>query len=245
MSMKNVFAYFKKREGSEVQPSTGAVENPYLTARRTWNDHIGSVVSSRQMWAMLSILALLVALASVGGMAYIGSQSKFVPYVIEVDKLGQAVAVQVAERADPTAARVVHAQLAAFINDARMVTPDIALQKKAVYRVYALLSPNDAATTKMNEWFNGTPDSSPFKRAEKETVSVDIVSVIPQTPETWQIDWQETTRDRSGAVKGPPARMRALITVFIDPPTPKTTAEDIRSNPGGVFVRDFSWSKQV
>ncbi|MDR4515809.1 MAG: VirB8/TrbF family protein [Nitrosomonas sp.] len=34
-----------------------------------------------------------------------------------------------------------------------------------------------------------TESSSPFKRAETQTVSVEIISVIPQSPETWQVDW--------------------------------------------------------
>jgi type IV secretory pathway TrbF-like protein len=50
----------------------------------------------------------------------------------------------------------------------------------------------------MNEWLNGTPDSSPFKRAAKEMVSTEIKTVIPQTPDTWQVEWMETTRDRQG-----------------------------------------------
>jgi type IV secretory pathway TrbF-like protein len=62
--------------------ASAAPENPYLTARRTWNDHVGGVVSSRQTWQVVGILSLLIALAGVGGIIHIGSQSKFVPYVI-------------------------------------------------------------------------------------------------------------------------------------------------------------------
>ncbi|VTU46203.1 conjugal transfer protein TrbF (plasmid) [Variovorax sp. SRS16] len=220
-------------------------ENPYFAARRTWNDHVGGVVSSRQTWQVVGILSMLIALAGVGGMAHIGAQSKFVPYVVEVDRLGQAVAVQQAGRAAPVDERVVHATVAAFVSDARMVTPDIALQRKAVFRLYAFLGPNDPATAKMNEWLNGTADASPFKRAEKETVSIEILSVLPQTPDTWQVDWREVTRDRQGVAKGLPSRMRALVTVFTVPPSTKTTEEQIRNNPMGIYVRDFSWSKQV
>ena len=79
------------------RPRRGEVENPYLAARRTWNEHVGSVVSSRQTWQVVGILSLLIALSAVGGMIHIGSQSKFVPYVVEVDKLGQAVAGSLAE----------------------------------------------------------------------------------------------------------------------------------------------------
>ena len=90
----------------------GEAENPYLAARRTWNDHVGGVVSQRQTWQVIGILSLLIALAGVGGVIHIGSQSKFIPYVVEVDKLGQTVAagpVQAAGKADP---RVIHAAVA-------------------------------------------------------------------------------------------------------------------------------------
>ena len=108
--------------------------NPYLNARRSWNEHVGSVVSSRMAWQIIGILSLLIALVSVAGVVYIGSQSKFVPYIIEVDKLGQAVAVQPAQTASPTNERVIHAYLAAFISDARQVTPDIAMSSWARLR---------------------------------------------------------------------------------------------------------------
>ena len=222
----------------------GENDNPYLSARRTWNDHMRSVQSSRNMWQLLAILCLLIALAGIGGIIYIGSQSKFIPYVVQVNKLGEAIAVSRADRAAVADQRVVHASLASFINDMRLVTPDVALQRKAVFRAYAMLNTNDAATPKANEWFNGTEASSPFKRAETQTVSVDIISVIPQSPETWQVDWLEKVYDRQGHLIEQPFKMRALIRVYHRPPTQSTTEEQIRNNPLGIFIQDFSWSKQ-
>ncbi len=186
----------------------GEAENPYLAARRTWNDHVGSVVSQRQTWQVIGILSLMIALA--------------------------------ADKADQ---RVVHASVSEFINDARIVTPDVALQRKAVFRVYAKLAPNDPATAKMNEWLNGSEDASPFKRAAKEMVSVEIKSVLPQTADTWQVDWVETTRDRQGTVKGLPVTMRPLVTTYAADTTPQTTDEQLRNNPMSIYVRDFSWSR--
>lgn len=230
-------------EATEAAPHNSGLENPYLAARRTWNEHVGSVVSSRQTWQVVGILAMLIALASVGGVIHIGSQSKFIPYVVEVDKLGQTIAagpVTASDKADP---RVIHATVADFISSARMVTPDIALQRKAIFKVYAHLSPNDPATAKMNEWFNGDDEASPFKRAAKEMVNIEIKSVIPQSPDTWQVDWVETTRDRQGTLKGQPETLRALVTVYIAEPTTQTTDEQLRNNPMGIYVRDFSWSR--
>lgn len=223
----------------------GEEENPYLSARRTWNDHLSGLRSARQNWQILAMLSLLIALAGVGGIVHIGSQSKFIPYVIEVDKLGQAAAMAPANPAALADQRVIHSSVAAFIADARLVTPDIALQRKAIFRIYAMLSANDAATAKTNEWLNGTEDSSPFKRAEKTTVSTEVVSVLPQTDDTWQVEWIETERDRQGALKTKPFRMRALVTVYLLPPTSDTKEEQIRNNPLGIYVRDYSWSRQL
>jgi type IV secretory pathway TrbF-like protein len=220
-------------------------ENPYLSARRTWNDLYAASAASRQMWQLIGLLAMMITLAGVGGMIYIGSQSKFVPYVVQVDKLGQAVAVAPAQRAAPADQAVIRASVAAWIADVRLVTPDVALQRKAVFSVYSMLAPNDPATAKTNEWLNGTETSSPFKRAAKETVSIEIDTVLPQTPDTWQIDWIETTRDRQGILKGQPQRWRVLMTVYTVPATPETTEQQMRDNPLGVHVRDFSWSKQL
>ncbi|MES3021687.1 MAG: VirB8/TrbF family protein [Pseudomonadota bacterium] len=220
-------------------------ENPFLAARRTWNDQSAANVASRQLFQLLGILALLVALAGVGGVIYIGSKSKFIPYVVEVDQLGQFRSVGLADRAALVDQRIVHAAVADWIGNMRLVTPDIALQRKAVFKVYAMLAPNDPATAKANEWLNGTQESSPFKRAARETASIELASVIPQTADTWQVDWIETVRDRQGVKKGESHRWRALVTVYIMPSTPETTDEDMRNNPLGVHVRDFSWSKQL
>jgi len=58
------------------------------------------------------------------------------------------------------------------------------------------------------------------------------------------VDWIEIVNDRQGILQGEPFRMRALVTVYTIPSTPQTTEEQVRMNPLGIYVRDFSWSKQ-
>jgi type IV secretion system protein VirB5 len=192
----------------------------------------------------MGILSLLVTLVGVTGIIHIGQQSKFIPYVVQIDKLGQAVAVSVADKAAPTDHRVIASALSACIANARLVTPDVMLQRKAVFDVYAMLPANAPATQKMTEFYNGTEESSPFKRATTEMVSTEISSAMALTPETWQVDWLETTRDRQGVMKSRPVPMRAMLTIFIAAPTSATTEEQLRKNPLGIFIRDFSWSRQ-
>lgn len=221
----------------------GEGDNPYLSARRTWNDHMRGMQASRSLWQLLAILCLMIALGSLAGVIYIGSQSKFVPYVVQVDKLGEALAVSRADLVTELDERIVHAALASFVQDLRLVTPDVALQRKAVFRAYALLSSGDPAAHKANQWYNAVEENNPFKRSETSTVSAEIVSVIPQSPETWQVDWLEKVHDRQGQPVEAPFRMRALIRIYQKPATQATTEEQIRNNPLGIFVQDFSWSK--
>lgn len=214
--------------------------NPYLNARRTWNLHVGSAINGRFIGTMVGGFGMVIALAAVGGMIHIGSQSKFVPYVYverangETQPLGAAVPVL------PASQLVINAAVRDFLTDARMVTPDATLQRKAVERIYSKLPPNTAARTKMDEWFQADP---PFRRAEKVVVSVDKAAVLMQSPTTLQVDWEEVTHDRQGSQLGT-VRMRALVTFFVAPTTPINTADaELALNPARVFVSDFSWTQ--
>lgn len=235
-----------KKNGPRVSPATGgqALAHPYLNARRSWNSHVGSLIASRTLWQATALISLLLALAAVGGVIYIGSQSKFVPYVVEVNKLGEAMAVSPAAKAAKVDQRIVRASVAEFIVNARTVTPDVAMQRRGIFKVYALMTAGSAATRKMTAYLNGSPETTPFKRAEKQTVNVEIVSAIPQTATTWQVDWIETQRTRKGELIGKPYRMRALLNVVSQPMPPDVTEDQIRLNPLGIYVSDYSWSKQ-
>ena len=220
-------------------------ENPYLDARKKHNEYESSRNASLRLWKLFGLLGLLTGLAGVGGMIHIGSQSKFGPYVIEVDKLGQTLPVSVADKAAPADPRIVSSLLARAITLARMVTPDVVVQRNAIFELYASLDSSDPAALKMQEYLGSDSDTSPFKRAAKETVDVQITSVIPQSDETWQVDWMETVRARGDGSIISRFRMRALVRIYVVPPTNRTSEEQIRKNPLGIFIRDFNWSKQL
>lgn len=231
----------KIRIGKKPPPRT---ENPYLDARRSWNVHTGTALAQQRLWQVLAMISLLVALAAVGGVIHIGSQSRFVPYVVEVDKLGQVRAVAAADRPGKADSRVVTSQVSRFIENLRSVSPDIALQKRNILQVYSMLKSSSTAAGKAQAFYT-TPTTNPLQRAQKESVSVQIVSVLPQTASTWQVDWAESTFDRSGKRQGEPVLMRALLTVEQIPPSADTTEQQIRDNPLGVYVADFNWSKPL
>lgn len=235
MSLKNIFRGVERNQ-------TEITENPYLNARKQWNFIMGDMVASRQLWQFVGLMGLLIGLGGVAGMIYIGSQSKFVPYLVEVDKLGETVAVGRADVAQPADERIIKAMLASFLTNARTVTADVALQRKYILDVYSMLGTQDPATMKMNEWLNGTPESTPFKRAETVLVSVEVKSVLRQTENSWQIDWVETTRTHDGALAQPPRNMKGIFNIYTVPPTKE---EQLLRNPIGLFIKDFSWSAAI
>lgn len=220
----------------------GESNNPFLSTRRTWNDYLAAQVASRKLWQTMTCLSLLIALVAVFGCVYNCTKSKYIPYVIEVDKLGH-----VAPTSGPLEIstfdnqRVIQATLADFIEQARTVTPDVSIQRKLIFKLYDKMNPSDPATMKMNDFLNGDPDKNPYKRAETEMVNVEITSVLAQSEHTYQVEWDESTRSRNGALKNK-AHWKALITVyFVD--SRDFTEEMIRKNPAGIFIENFSWTK--
>lgn len=214
-----------------------------MSARRTWNDHVGSVITAKQTWQFIGVLSMLIALAAVGGVIYIGSQSKFIPYVIEVDKFGQVQSMGAISETTVADTKVVGATVANFIENSRLVTPDVSLQSRAIFDIYAHLYADSPAVAKMNEYLGEKSETNPFVRARTVMVSIDITSVMPQTPDTWQIDWLETIRNRQGTIVGEPQQMRALVTVFTATDTLGMTEEHMRYNPLGIYIKDFTWSQ--
>jgi type IV secretory pathway TrbF-like protein len=226
-----------------VSQPNGTGENPYLSARRHWNSQNERAFNSARVWQVIGIIEMLIVLASVAGWMKISMEPRFVPYVVEVDRLGEAVAVRPADRAAQADSRVIRASLASFISSARTVTPDVALQRDAVFRVYSMLQTKDPAKVKIDEWWNEQRKQDPFNRAANETASVEIASVLQISESAFQIDWLESVRDRDGNLKEPSSRMRAILNVYTAPVDRRATEAEIARNPLGVYVRDCNWSR--
>ncbi len=222
----------------------GVSRTPFLNARRSFNTMNGQDQKSRRDWQIMGTLGLLLGIAGIAANVYQASQSTYIPYVIQVDKLGQTAAVGAATYAGKVEPIVVQTFLAAFISNVRMVTPDTALQRQSIFNVYSMLAPNDAATQKIGAYYAG--EDEPFKRAAKELVEIQITNApLPLTRDSWQLDWTETVRERTATKRPVTSRMRAVVQVYLVKPNRNTTEENMRRNPIGIFVKDLTWSKQM
>lgn len=232
----------RHNESGENLAAKEKIDSPYLNARRSWNGHVVRVMSQNQFLICVTLISLFIAAGAVGGVVKIGAQSKIVPMVFVQDSFGNTVSITKLERRPD--ADIPNFQQAAtnFIVNARSVTPDVTVQRKRTLAAYAYLAPQDKATTKTNDYLNGTPERHPYKRAEKETVDVEIKGALPISKDAWQVDWIETVRTRDGKLKEEPFKMRAVIYTRQD--VDAEFDENSFTNPYAIFISDYNWSKQ-
>lgn len=231
---------FKRKQDDAIKKEK---ENPYLKARRIHDNVTVGLIEANRLGKMMMLACLLVTMASVGGVLFLGSQSQLVPYVVEVDKLGQMAAVGRADKAAVADERIVKATLAQFIADSRRVSFDGNLQNEAIWRVFSKLKQKDPSLVKMKAYMMD-PDTSPMKRAVNETVDVAVITIFHQAERSWEITWTETAWNRNGA-QIRKHLMRGIFNIYFVPPSSSDSEQDIFRNPLGLFVRDFSWARVV
>jgi type IV secretory pathway TrbF-like protein len=219
---------------AEYAGADAALETPYLSARREWNERYGDYIARARSWRWAAFGALALSLVLAVGVVWQGAQSKVVPYVVEVDKLGDAVAIARADRAVPADVRVIKAQLAAWIVDVRSVSSDPLAQKAALSRSYAMTAAT--ATLFLNDYYR---QHSPFN--QNRTVAVSVDAVLPISKQTYQIQWSEDGRDLQGRNLAT-THWLASVTVAFDPPTDE---RGVLSNPLGLYVTGISWTQHL
>lgn len=213
-------------------------ENPYLAGRLEWNERYGSFVRQARIWQMVALISLALATVGFGYALFLSQDTRIIPYIVEVDRLGSPLAVGIPEQIEYADQRVVRASLASFVASFRSVSPDAVVQKTYIDRTYALLRASDPSTEKINGWFRS---NSPFEAAKRMTVAVEVSNVVSLSERTFQIDWTEFERDRRGRQTAT-RRYRGIATVTLTEPQDEAV---IRLNPIGLYIRDFDWTAQL
>lgn len=214
------------------------LENYYLDARREWRERHGEFIQAAAVWRTVAVMSLLIALLSVGIAGYLSVRTRFIPYVIELGKDGTPVVTGFAKEVSTSDERVIKALLTLFITDLRSVVSDVSAQKASVERLFHFIRASDPSHQLLIEHFQDK-ENDPFERVASETVSVQVTSALPVTKDTWQVEWLETVRSRSGAEKEKVSQ-KAMVTVEVVSPH---TEELIRYNPIGLFVKDLRWAR--
>lgn len=216
--------------GKSPQPET-----PYQRAAQVWDDRIGSARVQARNWRFMAFGSLALSMGLSAALVWQSTNGSIVPWVVQVDRLGQAQAVAPAtadyQPNDPQIAFY----LARFLEQVRSIPADAIIVRQNWLRAYDFTT--QAGALALSDYARA---NDPFAKVGKQQVAVEVSSVIRASPSSFRIAWIER-RYQDGALAST-ERWSAILTVTVQPPR---DADTLRKNPLGIYVNAINWSKEL
>ncbi|MEH6758935.1 MAG: conjugal transfer protein TrbF [Parasphingorhabdus sp.] len=215
--------------------TTPEAETPYRRAGQIWDDRIGSARVQAKNWRLMAFGCLALAAGASTALVYQSLQGTVVPWVVTVDKLGEARAAGPASADyEPTDPQIAW-HLAQFVEQVRSISADPIIVRKNWLRAYDYVT--DKGALALNDYAKA---NDPFAQIGEHQVAVEVASVIRASDKSFRIAWTERHYDNGQLSRT--ERWSAIATIHIQP---SRTPEDIRKNPLGIFVHALNWSKEL
>ena len=218
------------RYGKTPEPET-----PYQRAAQVWDDRIGSARVQARSWRLAFFGALGLSTCLTAGIIWQGARGSIVPWVVQVDKLGEAQSVAPADASYSPSDPQIAFHLARFIEQVRAVPDDPIIVRQNWLRAYDFATDKGALT--LNDYARS---NDPFALIGKEQVGIDVTSVIRASASSFRVAWVER-RYRDGSL-AETSRWTAILTIAVQTPR---TPDALRKNPLGIFVNAINWSKEL
>ena len=210
-------------------------ETPYQRAAQVWDERIGSARIQAKSWRYAFFGALGLSAALTGGLIWQNARGTIVPWVVEVDKLGEARSVAPANAEFAPTDPQIAFHLARFIEHVRAIPDDAIVVRENWLRAYDFAS--DKGALALNDYARA---NDPFSVIGREQVAVDVTSVIRASPRSFRVAWVER-RYRDGAL-AETSRWTAILGITVQPPN---NPDALTRNPLGIFVTSINWSKEL
>src|SRR5579863_2934709 len=225
-----MFTRTTQRYGQTPEPET-----PYQKAAQVWDERIGSARVQARNWRLIAFGNLALAGGLAAALVWQATRGTIVPWVVQVDKLGEAQVVAPAN-ADyrPTDAQIAW-YLAQFIEQVRSVGVDPIILRQNWLKAYDFVT--DRGALALNDYAR---TNDPFAKIGKAQVAVDVSSVIRASDDSFRVEWVERhyVDDALAATE----RWSAILTIVVQTPT---DADRLKKNPLGVYVHALNWSKEL
>ncbi|RUV26108.1 MULTISPECIES: conjugal transfer protein TrbF [unclassified Mesorhizobium] len=226
----NIFRRAAVHYGKTPQPET-----PYQKAAQVWDERIGSARVQARNWRIMAFGSLILSASLAGSFVWQSARGTVVPWVVQVDTLGQAQTVAPAT-ADykPTDPQIAW-HLARFIEQVRSIPADPIIVRQDWLRAYEWTTDQGAAA--LNDYARA---NEPFAKVGKQQVAVEVSSVIRASPDSFRVAWTER-RYENGQLSTT-EHWTAILTIVVQPPR---DAERLRANPLGIYVNAINWSREM
>jgi type IV secretion system protein VirB5 len=225
-----VFRRPSVRYGATPEPET-----PYQRAGQAWDDRIGSARVQAGNWRLAFFGMLILSGALAAGLIWQSARGTVTPWVVQVDRLGEAQAVAPAMAGYRPSDPQIAWYLARFIEDVRSIPADPVVLRRNWLDAYDYVT--DKGALALNDYAR---TSDPFAKIGSAQVSVEISSVIRASENSFRVAWIERryVDDALAATE----RWSAILTITIQTPT---NADRLKKNPLGVYVHALNWSKEL
>ena len=208
---------------------------PYQRAEQLWDERIGSARVQAANWRLMAFGCLLVAGVALGDDIRSHSRSTVTPYVVQVDRVGQAQAVAPAamdyQPSDPQIAYF----LARFVERVRGLSVDPIVVRQSWLDAYDQITSH--AKPVLDTYAQG---ADPFGKIGHRAVTVEVSSVVRASDRSFRVAWVESPYQDGTAE--PPQRWSAILTVAIQTPR---TEERLRKNPLGIYIDAIAWNREL
>jgi len=226
----NIFKRPAVHYGKTPEPET-----PYQKAAQVWDDRIGSARVQAKNWRYMAFGSLVLSAGFAGALVIQSARGTVVPWVVQLDKLGQAQSIAPAT-ADyrPTDPQIAW-HLARFIEQVRSIPADPIIVRQNWLRAYEWTTDRGAGA--LNDYAR---TNDPFTKVGKQQIAVDVSSVIRASPDSFRVAWTE--RQFENGVLASTQRWTAILTIALQPPR---DAERLKANPLGIYVNAINWSREM
>lgn len=212
-------------------------ESRYSRAKQVWAGLIGTSTVQAQNWRLIAFGLFLLCLLEFGGMMYLITKSTVEAYFVPVDAVGAVGQPQQVQAYNPQQKEIEHF-LGEFIQKTRTIPKDAVLYRKNWDTAYKFLT--QEASTKMNKLVEAEKQVEKMQKRETTQAQVIAIGKVSEKDNLYQVRWKEDTFEVDGKLKDS-CTMVAFFTITFAKPK---NAEDLWSNPLGLFIQDFSWSRE-
>lgn len=218
-----------QRYGKTPEP-----ESPYQRAGQLWDERIGAARVQARNWRRMAFGGLFLTFGLSAALVWQSLQSRVVPYVVEVDRLGAARSVaRAAADYSPTDPQIAW-HLRQFIGNVRSRSLDPVLMRENWLSAYDFAG--ESAARFLGEYARA---DNPFAEVGRRTVSVQVTSIVRASGDSFRVNWTENTYERGALTET--SQWTAMVTVRIQ--TPRST-DVLRKNPLGLYVEAIDWSRE-